>query len=367
MRLAGVPLDGLLPSDFGEADNGDVCKALSSWFLATVIARSKASITRLQADRLRNRKVDWSANVGVPVEHFDSPLLKTFEEVLKVSWAWIKAESIPDTIEKALEGYESARGHAGASDFHAVPEIAAAVQSFVISQAAAPGVYLYFDVGGGTVDGVAFRLQMIDGQKHVDFYSGRVSPLGTIALARRLEPDFESTLPNRGFSDLLAANPSEVETFEHQMRLLVGYVVMTAKKKDGRNWKDEAIQQWVAMRNVRTLGRPALEKPLVVFIGGGGANIDWYSQSIMTTYARFQHANAGIPPYEVRRLSKPADFTMSGADQKLFDRFSIAYGLSIPMGTGPDIRLPSQFEPLPKNEPRRPPGLLDYLLYSKDT
>ena len=190
---------------------------------------------------------------------------------------------------------------------------------------------------------------------------------GTICLvlASRHSLDFHTRstisshlMPDGDFAGLLAANPSDIENFEHQMRLLVGYVVMTAKKKDGRNWKDEAIQQWVAMRNVRTLGRPDLEKPLVVFIGGG-ANIVWYGRSITTTHARFQHANAGIPPYDVRRLSKPADFTMSGADQKLFDRFSIAYGLSIPMGTGPDIRLPSQFEPPPKNEPRRPPGLLD--------
>jgi hypothetical protein len=367
MRLAGVPLDGLLGDELRGADDADVCKALSSWFLATVIVRSRTWILQHHADRVRNRRVDWSANLGVPVEHYDSPLLKIFEEVLGVAWQWCEEGDVPKSLATALEGYKRARQNKRVADFHPVPEIAAAVQSFVISQAATPGVYLYFDVGGGTVDGVAFRLRNDDGQKQVDFYSGRVSPLGTISLLRHLEPDIDDGDQSEGrLEQLLATNRPGAEELEHAMRLLVANVVMTAKQKDGRNWRAEAIQQWAESRNVRTFGRPASEKPVVVFIGGGGARIAWYGKSILSTHGKFKHNNAGIPPYSLRKVPKPADVTLPDVDPGLFDRFSIAYGLSIPMGTGPDIRLPSQFDPPAKNEPRRPPGIGDYLLNSKD-
>jgi len=54
-------------------------------------------------------------------------------------------------------------------DCHAIPEIAAAVQSFISSRDAQPGVYVYFDIGGGTVDGVAFNYVNRDGEKTLNF------------------------------------------------------------------------------------------------------------------------------------------------------------------------------------------------------
>ena len=59
---------------------------------------------------------------------------------------------------------------AGPTDFHVVPEIAAAIQSFVYSREAAPNKYIYFDIGGGTMDGVAFRFLNIRGRQKNKFF-----------------------------------------------------------------------------------------------------------------------------------------------------------------------------------------------------
>jgi hypothetical protein len=127
--------------------------------LASVIVRSQEWMTIHERDRLKNRVAVWSANVGVPVEHYDSQVLETFRKVLGVAWLWVKDSQIPGTLVDAIAAYNNMAGRLNeeVSDFHAVPEIAAAVQSFVMSREAVPGVYVYFDVGGGTVDGVAFN------------------------------------------------------------------------------------------------------------------------------------------------------------------------------------------------------------------
>jgi len=52
---------------------------------------------------------------------------------------------------------------------------------------------------------------------------------------------------------------------------------------------------------------------------------------------------------------------MRAIPQEEFRRFSIAYGLSVPFGEGPEIGLPSQFSnaaPLPTWKPK---GVVDYL------
>ena len=143
---------------------------------------------RHEGERLKNRTAVWSANVGVPVEHFDSGVLKRFKEVLGVAWLWVKDERIPAAIQTALEEYSAMadRLDTEVTDFHAIPEIAAAVQSFVMSREAVPGIYVYFDIGGGTIDGVAFNYLNYNGERRINFYSGKVEPLGVSAVGTAL-------------------------------------------------------------------------------------------------------------------------------------------------------------------------------------
>jgi hypothetical protein len=72
MRLAGTPIGDELPHFAGvDLNRPDSIKALAAWSLASVIARSKEWMRRNEASRLKNRTPIWSANVGVPVEHYD--------------------------------------------------------------------------------------------------------------------------------------------------------------------------------------------------------------------------------------------------------------------------------------------------------
>jgi hypothetical protein len=357
MRLAGVPIDTSLepPSGIDLADDV-TCRALSAWFLANILLEAQSYVMHAEEARLRNRRVMWSANVGVPVEHYDSPVLAIFEKVLGIAWSWSAVGALPKTVPELIQTYRSEEGASDqkTSDFHAIPEIAAAVQSFVISREAVPDFYVYFDIGGGTVDGVAFKYQNSDGERKVHFYSGKVSPIGMSVVEGKC-PDIlasgsSAPLDNKTRGDL-----------KLQLQQLVGEVIMTAKTKDGRNWQRELIQR---QQTTRPSWRPLQESdmsPLVFFLGGYGANSDWYQSGISATYTDFQHKNAGVPPYKLVQVPPARDLDMAGLPKGEFIRFAIAYGLSIPFGEGPDIALPSQFTVTEKPAPKTLSGVVDYL------
>lgn len=362
MRLAGAPIaDGL--SEVAGAKLADIVtvKTLAAWFLASVIARSQLWMKLSEANRLKNRLPVWSANVGVPVEHYDSDALATFEEVLGVAWIWVKDGNIPRELSGALADYDAAlvRRPNEVADFNAIPEIAAAVQSFVMSREAVPGIYVYFDIGGGTVDGVAFDYVNYDGERKINFYSGKVEALGIAAIGAALDSGERTGFDAVLLESLLKGCSKRLrDDYENRVRCLVGNVVMTAKKKDGRDWQVDAIQNSDYER--RFIGRLSQSrmKPLIVFLGGGGSVSKWYGSTISSTYAEFQQDRAGVPPYKMLKVQRPKDLVLSEADE--FTRFAISYGLSIPFGEGPEFRLPSQFAAPEQPRQWESPGIVNY-------
>jgi hypothetical protein len=364
MRLAGGPIGERLP-EFGGIDlnKAESVRALAAWFLASVIQRSQQWLAVHEADRQQNRVVVWSANVGVPVEHYDSEALATFEEVLGVAWLWVKDDLVPKTLQQALPSYRLTQPRLAAevTDFHAVPEIAAAVQSFVMSREAVPGIYVYFDVGGGTVDGVAFNYLNFRGERRINFYSGKVEPLGVSAIGAALAQGTPAEIDAIRLEKLLkACSQSTLAELVLRIHKLVAYVVMTARRKDGRNWQEDAFQS--ADYERKFIGRLSTSRmrPLIVFMGGGGSKSEWYKSSIESTYTAFKHQNAGVPPYKLVEVPRPKDIIVPKGSDDEFIRFAISYGLSFPFGEGPDMGLPSQFDDAEKPRQWTPPGAFDY-------
>lgn len=365
MRLAGVPMQQPLPAIHGIDlnQNKAVC-ALSSWFLASVISKSQDWVLSHEVDRSVGRKLQWSANVGVPVEHFDSPTIDLFRKVLGVAWAWTEDQNIPSDLDELLKRYEVTSDDIDVdrADFHAIPEIAAAVQSFLTSCSARPEIYVYFDIGGGTVDGVAFDYVNRDGERVVNFYSGKVEPIGLAAIANEIDPENPQAVEQAIAGKKIARTLREkLKGAEKALRRHVGNIVMTAKKKDPRNWQRDAIQDISRPRRTFVALQEHHMVPLIIFLGGGGAGSKWYQQTIASTYKTNQQVNAGIPPYQLDEVPSPADLEMNGLDPHAFRRFAIAYGLSVPYSEGPEVGLPSQFMELERPSVRKPSGAVDYL------
>lgn len=209
---------------------------------------------------------------------------------------------------------------------------------------------------------MAFNFINWGDERRINFYSGRVTPLGVAAVAGRFKDaqagGIEAVLMN---TEPTPIQRKLLQPVRKDIQLLVADVVMTAKWKDGRDWRRDAVQDTSRFR--KRIGRlnPENMAPLLVFVGGGGANSKWYQDAILSTHADFGHLNAGVPPYELSEVGTPSDVKMNGLTAAEFGRFAVAYGLSVPSGEGPDIGLPSEFSYTEPPRVRQHANVVDYL------
>lgn len=317
-----------------ELDRPETVENLCAYYLSRVIARAQSWIRRNKPDLVKNQKIEWSANVGVPVEYYDSPAIARFQTVLSLAWLLSNEPQTElltfETLGNCLKQLRS-RIEQNTTDCHAIPEISAAVWSFLNSREAQEGFYVFFDVGCGTLDGVSFRYWRFEGEPNVDFYSGSVKPLGVSALSKCIaaelnapESEVRKGIFNQNDSYLTQMNTSQSRL---QIQQLVGKVIGEGRQKHGQHrpvFKDLEFQQGLS-----------------VFLGGGGGKTHFYKQAIMDTHSAFHHKRAGIPYYTQKDIPSPKDLSMNGLEKREFHRFAIAYGLSIPEWDCPTIRLPS--------------------------
>ena len=312
-------------------------QALSSYYLAEIIRGAMGEFRRQETELAAGRQIIWSANIGVPVDYYDSPKIDLFKEVFAIAWMWAVSNGVPTTVRDAIGKYQIGQRKVDltATDCRAVPEIVAAVWSFVTSRAARPGIYTYFDVGGGTLDGVCFKYENNEGDRRIRCYSGKVASLGVSSLTRRTgDVNIERVLtayklPPPDVYKQLAKYEDEIQT-------LVGEIIITGKKKTG-GFKGNFLVDSMDL--------------LPIFLGGGGASSAWYQKAIENTYGTRQHDRAGVPAYALKTVPIPSDLEMYGlADNNVFPRFTVAYGLSVPAGEAPEVSLPSASYPIPPSQ-----------------
>jgi len=308
---------------------------LCAYYLSRVMTRAKAWIRQNKPELIINQKIEWSANVGVPVEYCDSPPIKRFQKVLSLAWL---LSNEPQTEQMTIENLRDRLKPLRATlkettiDCHAIPEIAAEVWSLLNSREVDEGFYVLFDVGDGTLDGSSFRYWNDEGEKKIDFYFGKVNPLGVTAFSQRLaqelgiaETDVKNTVCGNStrYSDQF-----QTSTARKEIQRLVAKVVLEGSQRHREHG-------FTVMKGKTTLD---------LLIGGGGGQTSFYTQAITSTHQDFQQNNAGIPEYVVRSLPTPKDLETNGISKHEFYRFAVAYGLSIPEGEQPKRRLPKEME-----------------------
>ncbi|MEL7067426.1 MAG: hypothetical protein AAGN15_02095 [Cyanobacteria bacterium J06581_3] len=352
MRLAAIDLrqqnkeEEWRLEQIPELDDDDTVESLCAYYLSRVIARSQQWIRQNKPDLFTNQTVRWSVNIGVPVEYCDSPALKRFEKVLALAWllkstdvdtSAINIEQLNQLI-KHLQQWMDSNKTMDELDCTTTPEIVAAMWSFINSRQAQEGFYTFFDIGDGTLDGAAFIFNRTDGDRQVDCYIGQVEPLGVSAFVEKTASELNQSTDQvrrslgteiKDEDTALQAKMQQSNT-RKKVQKMVANVVMSGNEKHGQMRKYSVSQD--------------IGENLKVFVGGGGSNTAFFPQTIHATHDDFQQSSADIPPYEIKQIPTPTDLSINGLDKKDFNRFAIAYGLCIPEGEGPSIRLPSQFD-----------------------
>jgi tetratricopeptide (TPR) repeat protein len=309
---------------------------LCAYYLSRVITRAQAWIRLNKPELIINQKIDWSANVGVPVEYCDSKAIVRFEKALSLGWLLsnepltepMTMQTLHDRLEILRETLKETT-----TDCRAVPEIAAEVWALINSREVDEGFYVLFDVGDGTLDGSSFRYWNDEGEKKVDFFSGKVNPLGVTAFSQRLAQ--ELGIAELDVKDTVCGNSTrysdhfQTSTARKEIQRLVAKVIRDGSSRYGEH----------GFRLVH-----GSKTTLDILIGGGGGQTLFYERAIKSTHQDFQHAQSGIPEYKVGSLPMPKDLETNGVEHHEFHRFAVAYGLSIPEGEQPEIRLPSTME-----------------------
>jgi hypothetical protein len=356
MRLAQLdmsPGDGWRPAPCEECRDQTDVEALATFFLARVIDRSRQAIVAARPDLFAGRTAQWSFSIGVPVRYRDSPARSRFERVLVAATAWAD-RGVPErsTVSEVRSIFASLPRTAEDTCW-VVSEIGAAIQSFITSPRAPEGVYLYFDVGAGTLDGASFRFFRPPEQRSlIDFYSGEVEPLGVSAVAAQIA-SVVARAPAEIEQALVEPDPGpkvghDLGDWRRGINRLVASVILGGKWIDRAGWSAGLEQLARAYHWQRRGRRPDGRVPL--FIGGGGSLLRFYQSTVLSTYNVNGLEAANVRPYVLEDLPFPDDLDMGGLPAQHYRRFAVAYGLSIPPDEAPDQFLPSERLPEPPRE-----------------
>ncbi len=286
-------------------------EVMAFYYLAKVLQYTKHFIEKNEAKRIRNQEVKWSGNICIPVEMTGTEVERLFTKIFSLAWNYAQDNVSSDyNIVKEIYYSHSKGFNEEVSDFTAYPEIAAAIQSFATSRKIRDGIYICFDIGGGTVDGVSFKFRNDDGDRQISLYQGKVENLGVdvteekIAGTRaELQKDYIKYALQYNRLEGICCDSQEKEVQTH-----VATVVYETKKRDGGDMIKKSPE-------------------LKIMLSGGGASYEWYRKVIVDTHGKRSHQYYGIPQYCLNTINIPEE--MDDDIKSHYSRLAIAYGLSI--------------------------------------
>lgn len=126
------------------------------------------------SDFMKNKKIIWSINMGIPSAKFSSTGdNKKYLSLLKTAYNLSKHQRIDFNNYKKIDNSDPD------IEYSVIPEIVAAVSSFVTQEdTAARGLYCAIDIGAGTTDVCTFRIHRNETIDIYSFFKSSVLELG---------------------------------------------------------------------------------------------------------------------------------------------------------------------------------------------
>lgn len=315
-----------------------VIRPISAFYLAEILRKAEVAGRAAFPNELSPaRRVNWSANVGVPTKHYDSELLDIFREVAAVAWMWrstmvsaVRPDELAAEYEKIARVINPAE-----MPIQVAPELTAGLTHFAEHRNTPAGVYSFFDIGGGTLDGSAFRLRRERDGTSFDILSSNVQELGTMAVARNVVVRAYKSMVNEVERPIIFGGVSPEaklgvpKQIEERIQTFFATIMRDAIG-NGLLPKSEAPQRGIGLP-------PKLKMP--VFVAGGGCQSEWYQHLFARTCEEYGHsAQWGIASYDVKIVPAPPHTV--GED---YPRFVIALGLTSENLHFHQYRLPSRY------------------------
>lgn len=287
-----------------------------------VVADTLAGVRRSIESRLKGfggHPDDYAAvNMAIPVADAQLPAVNdAFLVILRAAWA-LSAEmqsgdsvSIDDLSRRVAAAREAKAGDEDPCLVY--PEVSANVQGFVRSRVSRPDIYLFCDVGAGTVDLSAFIFHRQKRTDSLTYLAASVVPLGS------------SQIEQRAAAKSRVKSPMELARLRELKEANKEHAALDAVRDEmTEELKRETVRALAAAKR-KLYVREQLTKTRVIF-GGGGFCERPYAVGACAAFSSDIFANR-IKPDRLG-MPKPKDLDLAGKQAAWMNRLSVAYGLS---------------------------------------
>ncbi|HQO64090.1 MAG TPA: hypothetical protein PK528_10790 [Syntrophorhabdus sp.] len=294
------------------------------FYLGRALGEVMSSISRQFPDFSSDDGDYIAVNMAIPVGEAERPEVnKLFYRILIDAWSLTNSlEGKPSVelseIEALRDELRLKGGNQGVEEAcYVYPEVSANVQGFVRSSLSGAGIYLFSDIGAGTVDQSIFIFHRFNDSETLTYLCGRVLPLGS------------------GQIELRAAQISG--------NTEVGYLEELRKRKERGDYNESLSKsrQWIEKELVKetekTLAKAAtklwvreeLKRIKLIFGGGGYVEIP-YKRAVHTPFSGPLFAQPVSP--NIISVPPPPDLELQDHQKRWMKRLSVAYGLSFEKG-----------------------------------
>ena len=278
-------------------------------------------------------------NMAVPVaEAREEAVLAGFRRALETAVTIAdRGSDLPRELDEMTALVEEQEGSAVAT-CDIIPEVTANVQSYVRSRGGRKGLYLFADVGAGTVDFSVFIFFSDDGRQALSYPHAAVEHLGSSQLELRTFQRSQAEIVRQ--VRLLKEGKSQMGAWSAD---LAEELQLTRSELQQEVFAATEKVIYYTRRKVRRHQFQTME----ILYGGGGWAPSPYANGVESAFQPRWGLSAVSQP-----LPLPNDVDWSGNDGTgLFKRFSVAYGLSSFFPGDPPIqRFPDEIDEIPPGD-----------------
>lgn len=344
-----------LKLDLIDNPHSSECQERVTAFLSFVIRQVRAWFFDNYNAVYKSRNIVWALSIGLPSEnHFEhQSLVDVYKRIGEAAWLLSSSESyflsrkdVATALRPESQLMENSLFDSEYKDVFVsvVPEIAAQIYGYVDSERfdknKVDNYFMMVDIGAGTVDVSAFHVKMVRGGRlNFGFFTTTVRPYGVVNL-HRARLNFWRKLICSDYAerkDLVFLIDKEAKRSDFQesipasfLRYFTDSTINSLKEDVDEDFYRKVFEQVFSNGYTKLYRDGYLTKESIigmpVYLCGGGSR--------HPVFQKLTNANdrPGLKDYSLRvefkKLTKPKNFHAADIDSLVFDRLSVAYGLS---------------------------------------
>lgn len=287
------------------------------YFLAGTIGTVRKHVRNSLPDFGKHSDDYMAINLAVPVADAERPdVNELFRRLL--CEAWILSDALVDyppihlnLLGSLRRSYQKKIDQSVEDACFIYPEVSANVQGFVRSRVSSPGMYLFSDTGGGTVDQSVFIFLKNDNSERLVYLAGRVLPLGSSNIERM-------AAESCGSAESLDVWRERKERGDNNS------AIYSAREKISQQLRQET-EATLSCTHKKLYLKDQLEEMRIIFGGGGHCKFP-YQDAVIRPFSG-QLFRRNVKP-DLVGLPVPKNLDIKDTEERWMRRLSVAYGLS---------------------------------------